>query len=123
MILPIGLRCGLDSAFVRLRFLSSFCVFHFILFYFFSAAVFDQVFREQYIHALFTDPTNYSNFFIKNRSHSTIYLFKNYFATVFYISVFSFSTNKLYPNGPVKITFLYTRIPTVFRTESMIVSC
>ena len=34
MILPIGLRCGLDSAFVRLRFLSSFCVFHFILFYF-----------------------------------------------------------------------------------------
>ena len=123
MILPIGLRCGLDSAFVRLRFLSSFCVFHFILFYFFSAAVFDQVFREQYIHALFTDPTNYSNFFIKNRSHSIIYLFKNYFATVFYISVFSFSTNKLYPNGPVKITFLYTRIPTVFRTESMIVSC
>ena len=123
MILPIGLRCGLDSALVRLRFLSSFCVFHFILFYFFSAAVFDQVFCEQYIHALFIDPTNYSNFFIKNRSHSTIYLFKNYFATVFYISVFSFSTNKLYPNGPVKITFLYTRIPTVFRTESMIVSC
>ena len=97
--------------------------FYFILFYFFSAAVFDQVFCEQYIHALFTDPTNYSNFFIKNRYHSTIYLFKNYFATVFYISVFSFSTNKLYPNGPVKITFLYTRIPTVFRTESMIVSC
>ena len=123
MILPIGLRCGLDSAFVRLRFLSSFCVFHFILFYFFSAAVFDQVFCEQYIHALFIDPTNYSNFFIKNRSHRTIYLFKNYFATVFYISVFSFSTNKLYPNGLVKITFLYTRIPTVFRTESMIVSC
>ena len=121
MILPIGLRCGLDSVIAHLRFLSSFCVF--LFFFFFPATVFDQVFREQYIRTLFTDPTNYSNFFIKNSSHSTIYTFKNYFAIVFYISVFSFSINKVYPNGPVKITFLYTRIPTVFRTESMIVSC
>ena len=36
---------------------------------------------------------------IKNRSHGTIYTFKNYFATVF--SVFSFSNNKLNPNGPL----------------------
>ena len=35
----------------------------------------------------------FSNFFIKNGFHGTIYTFKNYFATVF----FSF---QLYPNGP-----------------------
>ena len=41
--------------------------------------------------ALFMDPqiSLFSNFFIKNGSHGTIYTFKNYFATVF--SVFSFS--------------------------------
>ena len=38
---------------------------------------------------------------IKNRSYGTIYTFKNYFATVF--SVFSFSNNKLNPNG----TYMY----------------
>ena len=37
----------------------------------------------------------FSNFFIKNESHGTIYTFKNYFAIVF--SVFSFQQNKLYP--------------------------
>ena len=42
----------------------------------------------------------FSNFFIKNGSHSTIYTFKNYFATVFSISVFNFSKNKLNSNGP-----------------------
>ena len=36
----------------------------------------------------------FSNFFITNGSHGTIYTFKNYFATVF----FSF---QLYPNGPL----------------------
>ena len=36
----------------------------------------------------------FSNFFIKNESHGTIHIFKNYFVTVF----FSF---QLYPNGPV----------------------
>ena len=47
--------------------------------------------------ALFTEPT--PTLFrknIKNGSHSTIYTFKNYFATVF--SVFSFQRNKLYSN-------------------------
>ena len=38
-------------------------------------------------------------FFIKNGFHGTIHTFKNYFATVFSISVFSFSKNKLNPNG------------------------
>ena len=47
--------------------------------------------------ALFTGPTNifFSKIFIKNRSHGTIHLFKNYFTIVF--SVFS---NKRYPNSP-----------------------
>ena len=45
--------------------------------------------------ALSTDPqiSLFCNFFIKNRSHDTIHIFKNYFATVF----FNF---QLYPNGP-----------------------
>ena len=37
---------------------------------------------------------------IKNGSHGTFHTFKNYFATVFQFSVFSFSNNKLNPNGP-----------------------
>ena len=40
----------------------------------------------------------FSNFFIKNESHSTIHTFKNYFATVFSV----FSKNKLYPNVPLE---------------------
>ena len=43
-------------------------------------------------------------FSLKNGSHSTIYTFKNYFATIFSVSVFSFSKNKLNPNGSV-VTF------------------
>ena len=42
----------------------------------------------------------FNNFFIKNRSYDTIYTFKNYFATVFSVSVFSFNNNKFNPNGP-----------------------
>ena len=43
----------------------------------------------------------FSNFFIKNGSHNTIHTFKNYFATVFSVSAFSFSKNKLNPNRPI----------------------
>ena len=49
--------------------------------------------------------TLFSNFFIKNGSHSTIYTFKNYFATVFSVLIFSFSKNKLYPNRNNKYMF------------------
>ena len=42
----------------------------------------------------------FSNLFIKNGSHDTIHTFKNYFATVFLVSVFSFCNNKFNPNGP-----------------------
>ena len=42
--------------------------------------------------ALFTDPQIllFSNFFIKNGSHGTIYIFKNYFATIFFSFQFQF---------------------------------
>ena len=79
------------------------CVFLlFFFFFFFSAVIVDFVNSEQCICVLFTVPqiTLFSNFFIKNGSHSTIYTFKNYFATVFSVSVFSFSKNKLNPNTP-----------------------
>ena len=42
----------------------------------------------------------FSHFFIKNRSHDTIHIFKNYFPTVFSVTVFNFNKNKLNPNGP-----------------------
>ena len=35
---------------------------------------------------MFLQITLFSNFFIKNGSHNTIYTFKNYFATVFSVS-------------------------------------
>ena len=73
----------------------------FFFFFFVPTALFDQINCKQYIRTLFTNPqiSLFSNFFIKNKSHNTIHTFKNYFATVFSISVFSFSKNKLNPNG------------------------
>ena len=84
--------------FARLRFL----LHVFLFFFFFQPAIVDFVNCEQCICILFTVPqiTLFSNFFIKNGSHNTIYTFKNYFATVFSVSVFSFSKNKFNPNTP-----------------------
>ena len=45
--------------------------------------------------------------------HDTIHIFKNYFATIF--SIFSFSKNKLYPNGLIiifKTLLSWHRIPS-----------
>ena len=80
----------------------------FFSFFFGSAAIVDFVNCEQSIRALFTVPqiTLFSNFFIKNGSHNTIYTFKNYFATVFSVSVFSFCKNKLNPNTPIILSLL-----------------
>ena len=51
---------------------------------------------------------------IKNGSHSTIHAFKNYFAI---LSVFSFSNNRLNPNGPHHLTlyssFKYYHSPLI----------
>ena len=76
-------------------------------FFFFQAAVVDQVFYEQCFCVLFIDPqiTLFNNLFMKNGLHSTIYTFKNYFTTVFSVSVFNFSKNKLNPNGPYIFTY------------------
>ena len=60
-------------------------------------------FLPQTVHCvLFMDPqiSLFSNFFIKNRSHDTIYTFKNYFATVISAISFQFQQNKSYPNRP-----------------------
>ena len=58
---------------------------------------------KQCISVLFMDPQIplFSNFFIKNGSHSTIHTFKNYFATVFSVFNFQFQQNKFYPNKPL----------------------
>ena len=42
----------------------------------------------------------FSNFFIKNGFHDTIYTFKNYFAIVISAISFQFQQNKSYPNRP-----------------------
>ena len=85
---------------------STFCENHissFFLFFLVPAALFDQVNYEQCTNALFMVPQIplFSHFFIKNGSHDTIHTFKNYFATMFSVSIFSFSKNKLNPNGSI----------------------
>ena len=69
-------------------FLRFFSMFSSFFFFFFQPAIVDFVNCEQCIYVLFTVPqiTLFSNFFIKNGSHNTIYTFKNYFATVFSVS-------------------------------------
>ena len=64
------------------------CIFLSFFFFFVQPAIVDFVNCEQCIRVLFTVPqiTLFSNFFIKNGSHSTIYIFKNYFVTVFLVS-------------------------------------
>ena len=75
----------------------AFAILAFFIYLFFLTVNVDFLY-EQCIRALFTAPKKslFSNFFIKNVFYGTIYIFKNYFATVF--SVFSF---QLYPNGPL----------------------
>ena len=79
------------------------CVFSFF-FFFFSCSkgqwllfmnnsrtfpTFLSLLSHQWITTLFMAPqiSLFSNFFIKNGSYSTIHTFKNYFATVFSVSV------------------------------------
>ena len=92
--MPVWIRC-LPVYVLKI----TFC---FVLFYFFfSAVLFDQVNRKQYMGTLFIDPTNstFQSFFIKNGLHSIIRTFKNYFVTIFSVSIFNFSKNKLNTNG------------------------
>ena len=93
----------------------TFCVWHFSLFLFFFLHVFVGL-QLLFMHCTWTVAakfdffsiflvnqdtsctvygyTNFTfqQFFIKNRSHSTIHTFKNYFATVFFKFQFQFST-------------------------------
>ena len=61
----------------------------------FSAALFDQVNCEQYIRALFTNPNGF---------HGTIHTVKNYFTTVFSVSVkiSSIQTDPIYISNCLK---------------------
>ena len=58
------------------------------------------LFHAVNVDFLFTNPqiSFFSNFFIKNGSYGTIYIFKNYFATMFSVFSFQFKQNKFYPN-------------------------
>ena len=56
----------------------------------------------------------FSNFFIKNEFYDIIYTFKNYFATVFSDSIFSFNNNKFNPNGSSMFVRQKLFLPTYF---------
>ena len=49
----------------------------------------------------------FNNFFIKNGSRDTIHTFKNYFTTVFSVSIFNFNNNKVNPNKPIILSINY----------------
>ena len=104
-------QCGFGYTF-------EFCVCVFLLFFFFffllAARVSEgtkftvhilfntvHVLFRYYSHTVYGTHSHFiqKKIYIKNRSHGTIHTFKNYFATVF--SIFNFSKNKLYPNGPL----------------------
>ena len=90
----------------RLRFCSAFFSSFFSFFFFFvQPAIVDlSIVNSAPVHcSRVPQITLFSNFFIKNGSHNTIYTFKNYFATVFSVSIFSFSKNKFNPNGPITL--------------------
>ena len=55
----------------------------------------------------------FSNFFIKNGSHDTIHIFKNYFGTMFSVFNFQFQQNKFYPNRPL-VSVWITRLHLAF---------
>ena len=82
--------------YIKVQFGFTFCVFLFFFFFLFLAAVvdFSSVYSAHFSNtsgsrALFTRLTNFTfqSLFIKNLSHGTIHIFKNYFATMF--SIFS----------------------------------
>ena len=96
---------------VRLGSVSAFFSSRFLLFFSLFLPAFVD-FGRQYlllwiVHILFTycAYTVYVLKNIKNGSYDTIYIFKNYFATVFQFSVFS--NNKFNPNTPFMVRKVY----------------
>ena len=74
----------------------AFCVFLFFFSSCVSAFLGDKNYYLCIVHNTIQALKN-----IKNGFYGTIYTFNNYFAIVF--SIFSFSKNKLYPNGPLSL--------------------
>ena len=106
--------CGLDVLRVHVF---SFFSFFFSFFHAQPAIVDKSTMNNAPMHcSRVPQITLFSNFFIKNGFHSTIYTFKNYFTTVFLVSVFNFSKNKLYPNGPIT-SFHFPWLPTINSTD------
>ena len=130
-------RCGLDRWRLRCVLLLFFC------FFFFSTRF--QLKQLLFIHyavnsrrnfLLFStsvgpvhcsqDPQTslFNNFFIKNGSHGTIYIFKNYFAIVFSVFSFQFQQNKFYLNRTIvvagsKLSFQLKRKFTSFSQKEI----
>ena len=71
------------------------CVFCFFFFF-----LQPQLLTKSAVNSAFTVPQTslFNHFFIKNRFHGIIHIFKNYFTTVFSIFNFQFQQNKFYPN-------------------------
>ena len=75
-------------------------------FFFFSRAGFVDfsTINSAFVHCSQTHKHHFSvTFFIKNGSHGTIYIFKNYFVTVFSGFSFQFQQNKFYLNRPLLV--------------------
>ena len=85
----------------ELKLTSTFLLHVFLFLFFFFFFFFSPQLLTICVLSTVPQITLFSNFFIKNGSHNTIYTFKNYFATVFSVSIFSFSKNKLNPNTPI----------------------
>ena len=89
----------------------AFSVLRFFFFFFFPGVSGRQILLFMYclraIHETIATLLRKKN--IKNGSHSTIHIFKNYFATVF----FSFQQNKLYPNRSFQLLNL-PKVPNNF---------
>ena len=81
---------------VWIVFIFAFSIPRFVCFVFFFFGTWTVTSHGFTVYALFITIHVLKN--IKNGSHDTIHTIKNYFATV--LSVFSFSNNKLNPNGP-----------------------
>ena len=81
--IPVWIQINMAFAFCNMRFSLLF------FFFFVQPTIVDKsIVNSAHVHySRVSQITLFSNFFIKNRSHSTIYTFKNYFATVFSISV------------------------------------